>query len=432
MPTAAIIGSQWGDEGKGMVVDLYARRSDLVVRYQGGNNAGHTIVVKGRTTILHHIPSGILHPDCLCLIGNGVVINPEILLEEIERLATINVIADASRLKISQRAHVITPYQIELDKARESSRGADKIGTTGRGIGPTYRSKADRSGIRFAEFVDPSRLRELLEPLADEANFMLEKRYGRPPLELAKVLESYGAMADKLRDHTADTMLLVNQAVDQGRSVLFEGAQGVMLDLDHGTYPFVTSSNTTAGAICTGSGVAPKRIQRIVGVTKAYTTRVGAGPFPTELSDEVGDQLRKAGAEFGSTTGRPRRCGWLDGMVLGYSTTLCGFSELALTKLDVLDGIDPLCICTGYQLDGEPLQSVPALIDELERVTPIYEQLPGWSGSVKDCRKLEDLPSQARALIERIQSLAGIPVTLISVGPGREETIMLSEPFSTS
>ena len=429
MSTLLICGTQWGDEGKGMVVDLYGQKAQTIVRYQGGNNAGHTVIVDGKKTILHHIPSGILHEHLTCVIGNGVVINPEILCQEIDRLKAKGYIQNDDQMKISDRAHVILPCHTAMDIAREKAKGVTKIGTTGRGIGPTYSDKTARVGIRFGTFVRPDAFREHLERMLPEKNFLLENYYDAQPIQLEEVLDAYGPLAARLARYVTDTASLLQKQLRQSTRILFEGAQGAMLDIDHGTYPYVTSSNTTAGAVATGAGVSPRVLDAIFGVVKAYTTRVGAGPFPTELTDDVGKKFQDVGCEYGSTTGRPRRCGWLDLAVVRYAANLNGLTGYVLTKLDVLDGVDPLRICTGYQLDGETIDYFPGDLDVLARCEPIYEELPGWDESVKDARSFEQLPKNARRYVDFISECLGLKPAVISVGPDREETIVLENPF---
>lgn len=430
MPSVVILGSQWGDEGKGMVIDIYAEKADLIVRFQGGNNAGHTVVVDGEKTILHHIPSGILHPHVRCVIGNGVVMDPTVLLEEIDRVRKKGLFADDKQLVISDRAHVTCPHHVALDKAAEVKKGKGKIGTTGRGIGPVYRDKITRRGLRFGDFVQPNSLRDFFASRLPEANFMLEKWYGADTIDLEEVVAQYSEYADRLRPYLGSTYRLVNQALLDGKKVLFEGAQGTMLDIDHGTFPFVTSSNTTVGAVCTGGGVPPNKIDRVMGVVKAYTTRVGAGPFPTELFDAVGEAIREKGGEFGSTTGRPRRCGWLDLMVVKYAAELNGLTDFIITKLDVLDGLDKIKVGVGYELDGQRIDYMPARQEDYSRCVPVYDEFPCWTGRVTDCRNWDDLPAEAVDYLRFIEKFLGLPVKMVSVGPARKETIVMERPFS--
>ncbi len=429
MANIVIVGAQWGDEGKGKLVDLLSERADIVVRYQGGNNAGHTLVVGGEKTVLHLIPSGVLHQGKTCVIGNGVVIDPVVLLGEIDQLQARGFLLDPKLMRISDRAHLILPYHKLLDSLREDA-SAGRIGTTRRGIGPTYEHKAARCGIRMADFIDT----EVFTRLLEENLALVNERIGAlggEPLELQPILDEYLPCADRLRVYVTDTSKLLHDAASARRRILFEGAQGALLDLDHGTYPFVTSSNAVAGGACTGAGVGPTFIDAVLGISKAYATRVGSGPFPTELTGEVGDQLRKAGGEFGATTGRPRRCGWLDMVALRHAVRVSGLTSLALTKLDVMAGLGQVKICTGYKLGGEVLDTVPAQMGGLDDVQPFYETLPGWNGDLTSARDFEALPSEARAYVRRVEQLAGVPVALVSVGPGRKETMQLRDPAPT-
>jgi len=427
MANIVIVGAQWGDEGKGKLVDLLTERADLVVRFQGGNNAGHTLVVRGEKTVLHLIPSGVLHQGKTCVIGNGVVIDPVVLLSEIDPLKERGFLQDDALLRISERAHLILPYHKALDGLREDTRKGAKIGTTRRGIGPAYEHKAARTGIRMADFIDERIFPDLLAANLEMANARIEA-LGGERLELKPILDEYTACARRLAPFVTDTTKLLYDAAAQRRRILFEGAQGALLDIDHGTYPFVTSSNAVAGGACTGAGVGPTFIDAVLGISKAYTTRVGSGPFPTELTGEVGEQLRSKGGEFGATTGRPRRCGWLDMVALKHAVRVSGLTSIALTKLDVLAGVDPVKICTGYRVAGEVLDTVPARLGGLEAVRPVYESLPGWDGDLTGLRRWEDLPAEARAYVRRVEQLSGVPVSLVSVGPGRKETIQLRDP----
>ncbi|GAB4252904.1 MULTISPECIES: adenylosuccinate synthetase [Deferrisoma] len=429
MPNVVVIGAQWGDEGKGKVVDLYAAGADAVVRFQGGNNAGHTLVVGGEKIILHLIPSGILHPGTTCCIGNGVVVDPDVLWEEIEGLRQKGRWTDDGALVVSGAAHVILPCHRELDKAREARAGKTQIGTTGRGIGPCYEDKASRKGVRVADLLEPDRLREKVEALLDERNALL-RHLGARPFDPEEMWEHLCRAGERIRPFVGDVTGLVHRWTREGKKVLFEGAQGTLLDIDHGTYPFVTSSNTTAGAAATGTGLPPREVHAVVGITKAYVTRVGAGPFPTELHDAMGDRLRERGGEFGSTTGRPRRCGWLDLVALRSACRLNGLSGLAVTKLDVLEGVDPIRVCTRYLLDGETVDFVPSRAEDLARCVPVYEELPGWSEPLGDARRPADLPRNARAFLDAVAEATGCPVALASVGPGREQTVEFLDPFS--
>jgi adenylosuccinate synthase len=411
MTTVVAVGAQWGDEGKGKIVDWLGPHADLVARFQGGNNAGHTLVVGGETTILHVVPSGILHDGSVNLIGPGVVVDPGILLIELGKLKDRGILRDPSRIRVSGRAHVILPWHTALDKARESARGEDKIGTTGRGIGPAYEDKVARRGIRVADLRELSTLRAKLDSIGAQKNFELTELHHAPAIDIdalyAQCIE-WGRALEPYIDHTGR---IIDKALRAGKNILFEGAQGTFLDIDHGTYPFVTSSNCVAGAVCTGSGVGPTKIDRVIGITKAYTTRVGGGPFPTELEGELGELLRSKGAEFGATTGRPRRCGWLDAVLLREAVTVNGLTDFAINKLDILSGMPELKICTAYEIDGKITEDFPMTLAETERAKPIYETLPGWQEDLRGMTKIE------------------VRAALLSVGPGREETIIVSELF---
>lgn len=431
MPSVAAIGAQWGDEGKGKLVDYWAEHASMVVRVQGGNNAGHTVKIKNKSVILHLIPSGILHPGVKCVIGNGVVVDPIVLIKEIDELNAGGDTVDPSNLFISHIAHVILPYHKAIDNARERLRGASAIGTTGRGIGPAYEDKVRRSGIRMADLVDPDLFAQKITPLIKEKNLYLTKVLDAEPVDEKAIMEEYREIGKRLKPHVTHTLPIIHSELRQGNNVLFEGAQGTMLDIDHGTYPFVTSSNASVGGVCTGAGVAPSDIDAVVGICKAYTTRVGSGPFPTELKDEIGDQLREAGKEFGSTTGRPRRCGWLDAVVLNYSAMINGLSALAITKLDVLTGINPLKICTKYKYKSPSFNhEFDFRPDALEGVEVEFEELPGWTEDISGARRMEDLPENARKYLARIEELAGTPIIAVSVGASREEIIQFRNPFS--
>ncbi len=423
-----IIGTQWGDEGKGKIVDLLTRRVDAVVRFQGGHNAGHTLVIDGEKTVLHLIPSGILHPQVTCLIGNGVVLSPAALLEEVETLENRG-ISVRDRLRLSPACAVILPYHEALDKARELKRGKDAIGTTGRGIGPAYEDKIARRGLRLADLFREDRLRERLEEVLDYHNFVLEKYLDHPALPFDDVLEAALAYGRALAPMCVDVSRVLDQLRRDGKRVLFEGAQGALLDIDHGTYPFVTSSNTTAGGVCTGAGVAPQAVDYVLGITKAYATRVGAGPFPTELFDEVGERLGARGFEIGATTGRRRRCGWLDAVALRQAVMLNGVSGLCVTKLDVLDGLDTLKIAVAYRLDGAEHPHPPLDVADIGRCEPIYESLPGWTESTAGVRTLADLPAAAQQYLERVAELVGCPIHLVSTGAERDHNIVIRSPF---
>lgn len=416
-----VIGSQWGDEGKGKVIDVLTVTADYVVRSQGGSNAGHTVIANGKKYVLHLVPSGILWPGKVNVIANGVVINPTMLVEEIRGLQAQGVEITPQNLLISDRAHVVLPIHKQIDAAQEEALGDQKIGTTKQGIGPTYADKARRIGIRMVDLADAVRLRSVLEARIKTANDEL-KRLGWPEADPQETLEAVMAAADVLRPHITNTIPVLNKAVKEGKTVLFEGAQGAMLDIDFGTYPFVTSSNTSAGGCCTGSGVAPTRIDRTIGVCKAYTTRVGAGPFVTE-DNEVGDYLHGLGREFGATTGRPRRCGWTDGVVLRFSAMFNGFDEMAMTNLDGLDHMKTIKICTAYRMGDQVLEYPPALVEEWERCEPIYEELPGWMTDTTKCTSWEELPENCRAYVKRFGEVVGCPVSSVGVGPDREQTI---------
>jgi len=421
MPNTVLVGAQWGDEGKGKIIDVLTRDADVVARFQGGNNAGHTVKVDDRKYVLHLIPSGILHADKTCVIGNGVVVDPLALLSELEELGGCGIEADG-RFFVSNRAHVVFPFHGAIDASREARlHKGRKIGTTKRGIGPAYGSKVSRVGLRMADLVDPD-FPDLLAPYVEETNDVL-KGLGAEAIDAERLTADYTAAAGKLAPFVADSVTVLNDAVRAGKSILFEGAQGTMLDIDFGTYPYVTSSNATAGGACTGTGIPPHRIDRVIGVIKAYTTRVGEGPFPTELTDEVGSHLAKEGKEFGATTGRPRRCGWFDAVVARYSVMINGFDYWAMTKLDVLDGVENLKICVGYECDGEICDTMPANVRCLERCKPVYEEMAGWRTSTREVSRLEDLPAQARAYVDRLCELTGVPLGILSLGPGRKRTL---------
>ena len=416
-----VIGSQWGDEGKGKVIDFLTESADYVVRSQGGSNAGHTVIAHGQKYVLHLVPSGILWPGKVNVIGNGVVINPSSLVEEMSYLRELGVSVTPDNLLISDRAHVVLPSHKAIDAAQEEALGDQKIGTTKQGIGPTYADKARRIGIRMADFVDRARLERVLKARIKTANEELQ-RYGKPAADPAETLDVVMAAADVLRPHIANTIPVLNKAAKAGKNILFEGAQGAMLDIDFGTYPFVTSSNTSAGGCCTGSGVPPTRIDKIIGVCKAYTTRVGAGPFVSEDA-EIADYLHGLGREFGATTGRPRRCGWADGVVLRFSAMFNGFDEMAMTNLDGLDDRATIKICTAYRLGDQVLEYPPALVEEWEQCEPIYEELPGWQQDITGCTTWEQLPENCRAYVKRFGEVIGCPVGSVGVGPDREQTI---------
>lgn len=424
MANTVIIGAQWGDEGKGKIVDMLSAQSQVVVRFQGGNNAGHTIKVNGRETILHLIPSGILHEGKRCLIGNGVVLDPDVFLEEVDALAAQGVDVSPRRLGISPKAHLILPYHKTLDKAREARRAGKKIGTTGRGIGPCYEDKAARVGLRAGDLLQPDLARAKIRHALQEKNVLLRELYNYDAVDAEEVCDHLLAIAPRLTPYLTDVSAVVQEAGDKGRNVLFEGAQGIHLDIDHGTYPFVTSSNTVAGNAAAGAGVGPRSLDRILGIVKAYTTRVGSGPFPTELEDDTGSYLRANGHEFGATTGRPRRCGWLDMVILRETARLCSLTDMALTKLDVLQNLPELKICVAYELDGKRLEYPPQGEGDLARVTPVYETLPGFEEDISGCTDMESLPATVRAYVRRIEELAGVPVSIVSVGADRGQTIV--------
>jgi adenylosuccinate synthase len=419
----AAVGAQWGDEGKGKIVDWLALGADLVVRFQGGNNAGHTLVVEGRKSVFHLVPSGVLQPGTINVIGPGVVVDPRVLLRELDELTAQGVLRDPARVRVSGRAHVIHDWHIALDKARDEARAEGALGTTGRGIGPAYEDKVARRGIRVADLLDPPALRRAVDRLAKEKNFELTELYHWPPVDPEALFDEYVGLGQRLQPYVDHTGRILDQALRAGRNVLFEGAQGSLLDIDHGTYPYVTSSNCVAGAVCTGAGVGPTRIDGVLGITKAYTTRVGGGPFPSEDEGPGGEWLGTRGVEFGATTGRKRRCGWLDLVVLRDSAIVNGFTSLAVNKLDVLSGLGEIPVATAYRLDGKLTQEFPMTLAELERAEPVYEVLPGWSEPVTGIREYADLPANARRYVEHIEAILEVPVDVISVGPGRDETI---------
>ncbi len=429
MANVVVIGAQWGDEGKGKVVDIYTEFADDVVRYQGGNNAGHTLVVGDEKVILHLIPSGILHDGKRCVIGNGVVLDPEVFIMEITKLKANGYLKDDKMLLLSEALHIIMPYHKRIDIAREKKSGSKKIGTTGRGIGPAYEDKIGRRGIRLMDLLDEKTFTRKVKEVLEEKNLILTQLLGDQPFTFEEIYEEYMKYAETLRKYAADTSLILHQEIKAGKSLLFEGAQGTLLDVDHGTYPYVTSSSTCSGGACTGSGVSPREIHEVIGISKAYATRVGSGPFPTELEDETGEQLRQAGREFGSTTGRPRRTGWYDALVARYAVRVNGLSGIAITKLDVLSGQETVKICTAYNYKGEVLTEVPANLEVMEQCTPIYEELPGWNDDITGAKCMDELPKNARDYVARVEQLSGAPVVLVSVGPRRDETIVLRNPF---
>lgn len=425
--TSMVIGTQWGDEGKGKVVDYLAEQADFVVRSQGGNNAGHTVVVDDKAFALRLLPSGILYDDKTNIIGTGVVIDPKVLLGEIANLEKEG--KSAKSLHISDRAHLIMPYHIAFDVAEEASKGDLKIGTTKNGIGPCYADKINRVGIRVCDLYDPEVFRSKLAYNVEFKNKILTKVYGADPVDFESIYNDYMGYAEQLKPYVTDTNVAVVKAIKEGKKVLFEGAQATMLDLDHGTYPFVTSSHPVAGGASVGAGVGPNYLKNIVGVVKAYSTRVGAGPFPTEQLNEIGDTLRNVGHEFGTVTGRPRRTGWLDLAVVSYAAGLNSLDYLAITRLDILDTLPELKICVGYELNGKIVEGFPASLADLEACTPIYETLPGWQTDISGVRKYEDLPAAARAYVERIAEVTGVPLGIVSVGPNRSQTIVLHDIF---
>jgi adenylosuccinate synthase len=421
MPAIVLVGAQWGDEGKGKATDLLGSSVDYVVKFNGGNNAGHTIVIDGEKYALHLLPSGILTPGCTPVIGNGVVVDLAVLFEEIDALESRGV--DTSRLVVSANAHLIAPYNRVLDKVTERFLGSRRLGTTGRGIGPTYADKMSRVGIRVQDLFDEKILRAKVEGALDLKNQVLVKIYNRRAIEVDEVVDEFMTYAGRLRPMVADTGLLLSNALDDGRTVLFEAGQATLLDVDHGTYPFVTSSNATAAGACTGSGVPPTRIDRVIAILKAYSTRVGEGPFPTELHDDMGEFLRKTGAEYGTTTGRPRRCGWVDTVVGRYATRINGVTDFVLTKLDVLTGLDTVPVCVAYDVGGVRHDEMPMTQTDFHHATPIYEELPGWWEDISGCRTFEELPANAQRYVERVEQLIGARISAIGVGPGREATI---------
>ncbi len=430
MACVVVVGTQWGDEGKGKIVDLLTAKADVIVRFQGGNNAGHTIIIDDERFILHIIPSGIFHKDKTCLIGNGVVIDPEVLIyKEIEGLKKRGILVEPGRLYISERAHLIMPYHKAIDHGRESKKGKTKIGTTGRGIGPCYEDKIARRGIKVGDLLDPDLFAAKLGEILDEKNFYITQYLGAQALDYQEIYNNYLKMGESLAPYVTNVSIELDKARKNGATILFEGAQGTHLDIDHGTYPFVTSSNTVAGNACCGAGLGPTAIDYVLGICKAYTTRVGGGPFPTELHDKIGHHIREQGAEYGSTTGRPRRCGWFDSVVVKEAARLNSLSGLAVTKLDVLTGLKTIKICTSYRLEGKVVDHLPANIKQVEQLEPIYEELAGWDEDISQVRKFEDLPQPAQDYIKRIEDFIGVPIVLISVGPARDQTIIIKDPF---
>lgn len=427
MATAMVLGTQWGDEGKGKIVDYLAQKADVVIRSQGGNNAGHTVVADGQSFALRLLPSGILFSEKTCIIGNGVVVNPEVLLEEIDGMVKKGV--TISKLEVSTRAHVIMPYHIRIDEEDEKLRGDDKIGTTKNGIGPCYADKINRVGIRIGDLMDRDVFYQKLKTNLELKNRLFATYYNCEGFDFEEIFTKYTALAERIRPYVKDTEYSANQYIKEGKKVLFEGAQATMLDLDHGTYPFVTSSNPTAGGACVGSGVGPRMMSNIIGVVKAYTTRVGAGPFPAEQSNKIGEYLRETGHEFGTVTGRSRRCGWFDSVVVRYAAMLNSLDYLAITRLDILDGLDTINICKGYMYKGIELKEYPESLNILQDVEPVYEELPGWKTDISGCNSYDELPENARYYVERISQLVGVPLGIVSVGPDRSQTIVLHDVF---
>ena len=428
MTSVVVVGTQWGDEGKGKITDFLSQDAEVIARYQGGDNAGHTIVIDGKKFKLHLIPSGIFFPEKISVIGNGVVVNPKSLVKSLEYLHAERGPTDS--LRVSDRAHVILPYHIKLDQLQEAAKGDNKIGTTNKGIGPAYMDKAARVGIRIADLLDKEVFAERLKTNLAEKNRLFTKMYGSEGLSFDDIFEEYYAYGQQIKQYVTDTSVILNDALDAGKRVLFEGAQGVMLDIDQGTYPFVTSSNPVAGGVTIGSGVGPSKINKVVGVCKAYTSRVGDGPFPTELSDEVGERIREVGHEYGTTTGRPRRVGWFDSVVMRHSRRVSGITNLSLNCIDVLSGLDTVKICVAYDLDGKRIDYYPASLEQLKRCKPIYEELPGWEEDITGCRSLDELPENARNYVRRVGELVGVRISTFSVGPDREQTNILESVWS--
>lgn len=431
MHGTVVIGAQWGDEGKGKLVDVFSAHSDIVVRYQGGANAGHTLVVDNKKTVLHLIPSGVLHPSTTCIITAGVVVDIFSLIEEIEKLKTAGFLKDSKQLMVSENATVLLPYHKQLDALREASLSKGKIGTTGKGIGPAYEDRSARRAILFGDIFNKEQLQKKLELALAEKNYLLKNYYHSEEIQIKDLVDQITKAAEKLSVYRLkDSSLYLNKALKSGKKVLFEGAQGSMLDIHHGTYPFVTSSSTLAGSACIAAGIGPMHIQKVIGVFKAYTTRVGSGPFPTELNDDVGEKIRKDGHEFGSTTGRPRRCGWLDLVALRYAIRLNGVSNLAMMKMDILKGHEKLAICTGYKINGETITEWPMDMESLEQVEPILEWLPGWNEDISQVKTLSELPRNATKYIDFVANQLGTPIDIISVGPGREQTLWVKPLFN--
>ena len=430
MSSVVVVGTQWGDEGKGKITDFLSEQAEYVARYQGGDNAGHTIQFGGETYKLHLIPSGIFSPEKLCIIGNGVVVNPKSLVTELAYLHERNIATD--NLRISDRAHVILPYHIELDRLQEEAKGDNKIGTTIKGIGPAYMDKAARVGIRIADLLDREVFEERLRINLEDKNRQFTKLYDANPMNFEEILEEYYEYGQQIKQYVCDTSVLLNEALDNGKRVLFEGAQGVMLDIDQGTYPFVTSSNPLAGGVTIGSGVGPSKVTKVVGVCKAYTSRVGDGPFPTELFDEIGSRIREVGREYGTTTGRPRRVGWFDSVVMRHSKRVSGITNLCLNSIDVLTGLETVKICVAYRKpNGEEIRHYPASLVELGQCEPVYEELQGWSEDITGCRTLEELPIEAQNYVRRVSELVGVKISTFSVGPDRNQTNILEDVWDS-
>lgn len=429
MANVIVVGTQWGDEGKGKLVDILTAFAHVIVRFQGGSNAGHTVVIGENKFIFHQLPSGILHENKHCIIGSGVVLNPETLVEEIEEVKGKGFFKNDDELLISEEVQIVMPYHKRIDLAREKKRGTGKIGTTGRGIGPAYEDKMARRGIRMVDLVEEEVFRDKLEKNLEEKNFYLTNYLQDEGFSFQEIYDRYRALGEKISCYMANTSLIINQEIEQGKDILFEGAQGALLDVDHGTYPYVTSSSTIAGSACVGSGVGPMKIGKVMGVAKAYTTRVGGGPFPTELNDEVGNHLRGKGSEYGSTTGRPRRCGWFDAVVVRHSSRLNGLTDLAITKLDVLGGLKKIKVCTAYRFKGKKIQEFPASLRVQEGCDPVYEEVKGWNEDISMVKDVSDLPLNAQKYIQLIEQLVGVEVCMVSLGDERNQTMMLKNPF---
>lgn len=427
MSSVVVMGTQWGDEGKGKIVDYLAEKADTVVRYQGGSNAGHTVVVDGEEFKLRLLPSGILYKGKQCVVANGVVVDPEVMLQEMDSMTARGI--DVSGIRLSNRAHVIMPYHKLIDELFEEARGDSKIGTTKRGIGPCYIDKNDRIGIRVCDLMDEAEFSQKLKTNIELKNKIIVKVYGKEPLDYESIRKEYLVYADRLRPYVVDTISLLNEQLKDGKKIMFEGAQATMLDIDYGTYPYVTSSHPISGGVCVGAGIGPNKINTVVGVVKAYCTRVGEGPFPTEQLNEIGDKIRECGQEFGTVTGRPRRCGWLDACIVRYAGYLSGIDYMAITRLDILDSFDEIKMCVGYKYEGKLLNEVPASLKVLGAVEPVYETFAGWKTDISGIRKYEDLPENTRKYLERMSEVTGIKIGIVSVGPGRDQTIVVKEIF---